>query len=201
MSRLNIFLGDDVFETISGDIIALDYFAINLIDAGYKGFSCIGDFDGEGDFEVLEKNCNVITYPSAKDESDLELALIYALENNYDKVRIYNLNIGNRLDHLINNLRLIVKYQQHYEIEIVDRYNYGYFIGSGKNLIKSRDYQYISFFPLTNNMEITISDDFKYPYQSNVNTLTTLLVSNELLENEGLVTINNGNLFALFSND
>ncbi len=200
MRKLNIFMGKDVFEEIDGDIISLDFFANYLIDANYKNFVCIGDFDGSGDISKLENSCTVLKYQKEKDESDFELALIYAKELNYDLVRVYNLNAGNRLDHFINNLRLVAKYMNNYEIEIVDRYNYGFIISSN-TIINDIGFDYVSVFPLCNISNLKLLDGFKYKYDNSCDVLSTSLVSNELVSDYAKIEISNGNLFILFSCD
>ncbi len=200
MKKLNIFMGKDVFEEIEGDIISLDFFANYLIAANYKDFVCIGDFDGEGEIKELEKHCKVIKHPSMKDESDFELALMYAKENHYDLIRIYNLHAGNRIDHFLNNLRLIASYVNDFEIEIVDRHNYGLIINSN-TVVKDLGYDYISFFPLDNISNLKLLDGFKYRYDDQASPLTSVLVSNEFISEYAKIELSNGNLFVLFSCD
>lgn len=200
MNKLNIFMGNDIFEKIEGDIIALDFFANTLIDNNYRDFVCIGDFDSGNNFQRLEEHCTVIKHPCEKDEGDLELALIYAKDHDYDIVRVYNLNAGNRIDHFFNNIKLLLKYYKYYKIEIIDRYNYGYIICENA-IVKKLDYKYVSFFPLNYIENLYISDDFKYSYNSNANIFDSFFISNELVKQEGVVNITNGNLLILFSND
>lgn len=202
MSKLNIFLGDDVFEQIEGDIVAVDAFAYHLIEAGYNNFISIGDFDScvGNQFEVIANNSKILEFPKEKDESDLELALEYAVKQEYDNVLIYNLNCGNRLDHFFNNIKILLNYSNKLNISFKDRYNYGYVVEQSTT-IKAMPYAYISFIALTNIDKLIIDDSFKYPYNGSVDVTDTFFVSNELVSDLGNITIENGKLLILFTND
>lgn len=66
----------------------------------------IGDFDSySGEVECE----NIIRFPVKKDYTDSELAIKYALEKGYKKIKIFGA-IGGTLDHTIANLSLLSKY-------------------------------------------------------------------------------------------
>lgn len=81
----------------------------------------MGDFDSLS--EELPSDTEVITFPTHKDETDTELALLHALEKGFAKVTIVG-GIGGRLDHTIANIQNIVKYRKKgLEIEMADEQN------------------------------------------------------------------------------
>lgn len=200
MKKVNIFMGSDYFESITGDIIALDNYAKVLIDNNYKNFVCIGDFDSNSKISNLNNFCKVISYNRVKDEGDFELAIMYAIKNNYQIVRVYNVNFGNRLDHLLNNFRIIAKYCDQIQFELIDRHNFGIIIKENTNLY-DLGYSYVSFFPLSNIDCLRLSYGFKYRFDGYSSMLNTTLVSNQFILEKGYVELSNGNLLVLFSND
>ncbi len=69
----------------------------------------IGDLDSLDpvDRHVLEENqVKIIAYPQDKDETDLELALAYAIDMDCQQIRLVAA-LGGRLDHTFGNLSLL----------------------------------------------------------------------------------------------
>lgn len=65
----------------------------------------IGDMDSISE-KHRYKDANFISYPDEKDETDLELALLYAKEQGADKIVIVGA-IGGRMDMTISNIQLV----------------------------------------------------------------------------------------------
>ncbi|MGF0039233.1 thiamine diphosphokinase [Peptoniphilaceae bacterium SGI.131] len=88
----------------------LDYALINKIRVDL----CLGDFDSitdEGFHKIRENALKSITFPVEKDKTDLELALDYLCENNYDEAYLFGVT-GSRLDHTISNINMLKKYKK-----------------------------------------------------------------------------------------
>ncbi len=202
MKTLNIFLGNEVIEQLVGDIIAVDSFAVTLIDAGYKDFVSIGDFDScKGNQEELIKaNSKMIKHPVEKDMGDLELALKYAVDNNYTDVIVYNVNCGNRNDHFINNILIFKKYHKDLKILIKDQNNEMYFLDK-MNVISKSNYKYCSLIILEDTTNLVISNHFKYPFSGNVEKFDTRFISNELSDLEGNISYDRGEILLIMSKD
>lgn len=202
MKKLNIFLGNEIFEELDGDTIAVDCFAMKLIEAGYKNFTSIGDFDSctSEELSIIETNTNCIKYPSKKNEGDLELAFIYAIENNYDKVVVYNIYCGNRVDHLLNNFSIFKKYHEKLDIEIKDRNNLICFL-KNDHIVKNSEYDYVSLLIMEDVEDLCISDDFKYSYKGNVKSFDPRFISNELVSSSGVITFKRGVILLVLSSD
>ena len=69
----------------------------------------MGDFDSITDEErqqVMADGVQIFQYPSDKNETDLELALNYAMDNSYREIVIVAA-LGNRLDQSLGNLALL----------------------------------------------------------------------------------------------
>lgn len=202
MKTLNIFLGNDVFEEITGDILAVDSFALALLDHGYKDFIAIGDFDSCSSEEktFLDSQIQTITHPCEKDDGDFELALKYAIENNYSDVVAYNIKCGNRVDHFINNIAILKKYNKKLNIVVKDRSNYMYFLKEENNIEKS-NFEYISLVILEDVTDLEISSDFKYPFKGNVERFDTRFISNSLVNELGKITYTSGEILLIMSKD
>lgn len=73
---------------------------------GLTAQAVIGDFDSVGDDElrrIKAAGIAVVRYPHDKDQTDLELTLQYALEQEPSSILIIAA-LGNRLDHTLGNL-------------------------------------------------------------------------------------------------
>ncbi|MFV0424793.1 MAG: thiamine diphosphokinase [Bacilli bacterium] len=202
MKKLNIFLGNQIFEPLDGDILAVDVFGINLINAGYRNFVSIGDFDScsDKDFELLKNYSKLIKFPVEKDEGDLELAFIYAMEHKYTDVVVYNINCGKRLDHLLNNIFILKKYKNYFNLIIKDQNNIMYFLSS-RTTIEKNKFSYISLMFFENTIGLNITTDFKYSFNGNVEKFNTSFISNELKNNSGTITFESGEVFLIQSKD
>ena len=126
-------------------IIAVDGGLEYLAKEGIVSDIAIGDFDSC----VLDnyKDCykEKITFNSRKDESDLELAIRYAIKKNSGKIIIYNAT-GKRLDHFYASILLLSNYNEN-NIELVDKSNRITVIKESK-VFNKNSYKYISFFAL-----------------------------------------------------
>lgn len=72
----------------------------------------LGDFDSI-DNHLLNSYADVpkLTFPTEKDETDLELAVAYGLEKGFEKIYLFAA-LGKRLDHMMNNLYLLGRHSK-----------------------------------------------------------------------------------------
>jgi thiamine pyrophosphokinase len=94
----------------SGDfIIAADGGLRNAVSVGITPRVLIGDFDSLSPAEVddAEKNgMQIIRFPPEKDETDLELAIRFAMEKQFMQVVVIGA-LGGRLDQTLGNIALL----------------------------------------------------------------------------------------------
>ena len=85
---------------------------------GEKPDLILGDFDSlQGDLPTEDE---VIRLPVEKDDTDLQLALSLAIENDAKEITIIG-GIGGRVDHTIGNIQNIVHYSENgVEINMID---------------------------------------------------------------------------------
>ncbi len=104
-------------------IIAADGGASNCAILGITPHTIIGDFDSLDPMEVeaLErKGANVIRHPAHKDETDLELALSYAIQQGSSEIVIFGA-LGARMDMTLANLMLLTHpAYKHSRLSLVD---------------------------------------------------------------------------------
>jgi thiamine pyrophosphokinase len=92
-------------------VIAADYGAAHARAWGWPLHLLVGDLDSLGAEEealVAAGGVPIITAPAAKDETDLELALAYALAQGASEI-IICAALGGRSDHLLANVLLLAR--------------------------------------------------------------------------------------------
>ena len=180
--------------------IGVDKGALTLARNGKRMLLAIGDFDSveESDLAYIkEYSDTLIQLNPIKDDTDSEAAVMYAIENGYQKIHLYG-GLGGRLDHAMINLRLVSRFPE--TVYLHDQNNFIYSLAEGVHSIDKRDYTYISFF--TEDKATISLEGFKYPLDkqqlTNKDTYTT---SNEILEDRGIVTVHAGKVTVIQSKD
>lgn len=90
-------------------LIAADGGTRHILDLGRTPSIVIGDLDSISEEErrkMKDEGIEMMEFPRDKDETDLELALDYAVENGFREIVIVAA-LGNRLDQTLGNLALI----------------------------------------------------------------------------------------------
>ena len=154
----------------------------------------IGDFDSSSDYKKYE---NKITYPKEKDDTDLGLAINYASDNGFNECVGIGC-LGNRLDHTYANIALLkYAFNKGVNLELIDDNTKVFLVNEKKEILKE-DFKYVSIFPFENNVKGINLTGFKYPL--NEATLTSdypLGISNEILDEKGIIEVNDGNLIVM----
>jgi thiamine pyrophosphokinase len=92
-------------------VIAVDYGGSYLYELGIIPQILIGDFDSLTP-QIMDKLANagakVIPFPPRKDETDMELALNYAITGG-SKTAVILGGLGNRYDHTLSNIGLLIR--------------------------------------------------------------------------------------------
>lgn len=119
----------------------------------------IGDFDSTDCFSLIkDKSVKTKIYPKEKNETDLELALMYleqikGAENL--NIQIYDALSG-RLDHELVAIRLLRKYAK-YNLELIDEQNLVQYISADSTIILDCNLDYFSIFPIGETV-VTVSN-------------------------------------------
>lgn len=188
--------------------VGVDRGVFTLLSLGIKQSYAFGDFDSvtsdefikmEGEIQHLHK------YIPEKDETDLELALDWAVTQFPDEIRIFGAT-GGRLDHFFANVQLLSKtlsLGENVEISIIDSKNIICLKKAGTyTLSKIDNKKYVSFLPFTSIVEQLTLVGFKYSLTDrNISVGSTLCISNELISNYGTYSFSSGILIVIRSQD
>lgn len=133
-------------------VIAADGGARHLFDLGHLPDVLIGDMDSllpEQYLQLQESSTEIIIYPTAKDETDLELALLYAIQN-YPPQPIFVFGAdGGRLDHQLANILLLSHSAlQDVPVQIVTESQRLWLVQKGHHLIEGQVGDTLSLLPL-----------------------------------------------------
>jgi thiamine pyrophosphokinase len=186
----------------------VDRGVMTLLSKGIKPQYAFGDFDSVTTEELMfmEKQIEHLhKFIPEKDETDMELALNWALEQNPNEIRVFG-GTGGRLDHFFANVQLLSKVfhlKNKCEISIIDKTNIMFLKSAGVyTLPKLQDKKYVSFLPFTQSIEKITLEGFKYPLiNRNISVGSTLCISNELIADYGTYSFSSGILIVIRSQD
>lgn len=195
-------------HSFSGEWVGVDRGVLTLINEGIIVDKAFGDFDSvkEEELAFIKKHVGeLLTFPPEKDETDMEIALSWAMKQAPEKIRIFGAT-GGRLDHFFANIQLLFKpmaLQKSVPIEIIDRQNIISLIQAGTHTIERNDeYTYISFIPFHEEVEGLTLVGFKYPLTlRHIPIHSTLCISNELISDIGTISFSEGILMVIRSRD
>ena len=110
--------------------VGVDHGNLVLLERGIVPDFALGDFDSVTDEElkrIQEKVSEISVFPAEKDETDLELAIDWAIHQKPSNIYIFGAT-GGRMDHFLANIQLLQKkrmlqYGLHTNIFLVDEKN------------------------------------------------------------------------------
>ena len=153
-----------------------------------------------GDFDTADAACvtalaqsgaKVLRLPCAKNETDTEAAVNYALKAGVDEIFILGA-LGSRMDHTLSNILMLVRADKAgVQCRIIDEHN--------ELMVSDRDFclvgtagQTVSILPLTGEVCITTTD-LKYPLDGLVLPFDSSRgISNEMLKDTANIKITGG---------
>lgn len=188
--------------------IGVDRGVLYLLNRDIPVNAAFGDFDSVNEkelAEILQHSSTIKKFSPEKDETDMELALNWAVEKQPNTIRMFGAT-GGRLDHTIANIQLLLKKileKQQIHIEIIDNQNIVYVVKEGQYTLKREEnYRYVSFFPYSTNIVGLTLEGFKYPLKDyTIPVSSTLCISNELISEYGTFSFTKGILMIVRSHD
>lgn len=187
--------------------IGIDRGVLTLFDHGIFPEIAVGDFDSvlEEEMELIDQNVRHLqTANPEKDETDMELALNWAISQKPSHIYIFGAT-GKRQDHQLANIYLLLKIRNelpHCQIDIIDRWNQISVFTSGQYRVERNIFTYVSFIPISNEVKGLTLSGFKYPLKDrNIFLGSTLCISNKLIEPVGTFSFENGILMMIRSMD
>ncbi|MBS4189180.1 thiamine diphosphokinase [Bacillus sp. FJAT-49705] len=196
------------YRSIDDIWVGVDKGVLTLLSHKIQPAVAFGDFDSvtEDELEIIKENIKELKkFIPEKDETDMELALNWSLKQEVDLIRIFGAT-GGRLDHFFANIHLLIKpilARKMIQIEVIDQKNIVYLKGPGKfSIMKNPQLKYISFIPITMEVENLTLLGFKYPLNDrNIPLGSTLCISNELINDYGNFSFSKGIIMVVRSND
>ncbi|OZU90363.1 thiamine diphosphokinase [Virgibacillus indicus] len=186
--------------------IGADRGALTLVLKKIPPEYALGDFDSinEAEKRTIQQHSKIFKeYPSEKDETDLEIALIKAFELKPDEIYLFGVT-GGRLDHELINIQLLHQIANK-DIRgiIADNVNQLELTKAGKHTVFHNEaYPYISFIPFTQKVKGITLEGFYYPLADETITWgSTLCISNKLLSKKGTFSYEEGILLLIKSRD
>ncbi len=181
-------------------LIAVDGGLHHITRLGLTPTMIIGDLDSinEEALHILQsQGVAVYQFPREKDQTDLEIALDFALEKQIEPIWVVAA-LGNRLDQTLANIFLLTKSQlETVDIRLVDGEREVFLIHGSKK-ISGETGQRISLLPLNGPVEGIWTEGLKYPLKNE--TLypeQTRGVSNEMTAYSAHVTLHSGKLLCI----
>lgn len=167
----------------------------------------LGDFDSvdEESYEYFRAVCpeQMERFPTHKDETDTELALLRAIEAGADAITMIGAT-GTRLDHVMGNIQMLkLALDRHVSCQIVDAHNRIRMVQSEAVLKRADQFgKYVSLLPFT--PEVTGITLKGFAYEVEDFTLVSGIargVSNELEAETATITCKDGILLVIESRD
>ncbi len=186
----------------SDTIIAVDGGLNHCLNIALTPYLLIGDLDSITPRQVEEMaalGCLIEKYPAEKDETDLELALLWAAKKNFSTILIFGA-LGGRIDQTIANLSLLLLPELfNLDVRILTEDDEIFVITSEVKLKGSMGDR-VSLLPWGRSVVGITTDGLKYPLQDATLTPDSSRgVSNVMLEETASVTIESGSLLCVHS--
>lgn len=191
---------DKLLKRVDRDsfIICADIGYMFAKEAGITPDLIIADFDSLD--VAVPPEIEVSTYPSEKDDTDTGLCVSYAIDHGYDDITIIG-GLGGRLDHTIANLQTMKGAKEKgVNIRMLSMGNEVFIQKNETGTYKKRD-GYISVFAADTARGVYEKGT---KYELTDATLTSsfpLGVSNEIVADEAEITVEDGLIFVIFSEE
>ena len=181
-------------------VICADGGADNALALGLQPQVVVGDldsFDSDLQAQLEDDGCQFIAHPARKDETDLELALYYAIEHGVDEILILGA-LGGRIDQTLANVLLLALPElRSVKVKILDG-RQEVFLVRDEALIKGQVGDTLSLLPLTEEVTGIYTEGLEYPLENGTLYLGPALgVSNTLTASQARVRVSQGLLLAV----
>lgn len=181
-------------------IIAADGGTNHLWRLGQRPDLLIGDMDSLPEVVrswLAEQPLETIVSPTAKDETDLELALLHAATHYEEKILVFAA-FGGRLDQTLSNILLLVHPALGGQrVELVTPYERAWLVTDATR-IHGEVGDRVSLVPLGGDVHVTATEGLRWPLRDEVLTFGPARgVSNVMTAVEATVTLRSGFLLCI----
>ena len=186
-------------------VIACDAGVGHALKAGIKPNLLVGDFDTYK--EALPEGIPVLRAPAEKDDTDTMMAVRYALEQGFERIRICAA-LGGRLDHSIGNLSAAAYVAERLgSCEVYGAKERAILLCNGsislsKHPNTERKKEFVSVFSWKEEAKGVSYRGLKYPLENATLTRAFALgISNEFAAEEAVISVKEGILLILIAAD
>ena len=181
-------------------VICADGGAQHALGLGLAPDVVVGDLDSlDGDLRARleDEGCQVLVHPPRKDETDLELALRYAIDHGVDEILILGA-LGGRIDQTLTNVLLLALPElQKVKTRIVAG-DQEIFLIRGQAFIEGQVGDTVSLLPIAGDVRGITAEGLEYPLQHGTLKFgPTLGISNVLTAPVARVQVRQGLLLCV----
>ncbi|MTI47717.1 thiamine diphosphokinase [Sporosalibacterium faouarense] len=185
-------------------VICADGGARHFYKTEFKPSVIVGDFDSLNSEILLDmrnKEIELYQFPAEKDMTDTELAIDLALKRGATDITLLG-GTGSRLDHTIGNIMIMKKFVNiDANIKIVNSNN-EIFITKDKLILDRQENTFVSVIPITEVAKGVTLRGFKYETNDiDFRMDETLGISNEIINEKGIIEIREGICLVIISKD
>ena len=149
--------------------------------------------------KMADDGVKLVRYPVKKDQTDLELALNYAINDGHTSIMLLTA-LGGRLVQLLANIFLISRPEwQHIHFEIADWPQHGWLVQPGTQLtLDGKINDTLSVIPLSDQITGLTLTGVEWPLkQAKIRRGSTLTISNTLIETKVTIHLQAGTALVL----
>ena len=187
-------------------VIGIDGGTQHIINAGVMPTTILGDFDSIDATllnTLLEQGVQAHRYPSEKNETDLELALLLATENPlwlHEEIGLFGV-LGGRLDQTLANIMLLAHPQlQNRTVKLIAQHQTAWLI-SDQGTIHGQVGDLVSLIPLGGDCQIETTHNLRWPLHNEPLYFGPARgVSNELIAPTAELSLSSGQLLCIHTN-
>lgn len=184
-------------------VVAVDHGMDALWVLGHKPDVILGDFDSCNNIALdyfRREQVPEIRFSAEKDMTDTDLAIEKMIERGIKSADMVG-TTGTRLDHTLANLMLLFKYENRINLTVLDKNN-RIFVAKKSMEIHKEGYHFISLLPISNKVTKVNLSKVKYPLkEATLLRESSFAVSNELVEQVGQLTFQDGKMLVMQSKD
>lgn len=187
-------------------LLGVDAGVLQIEQTGYIPDQVIGDFDSVSESDrlrILDRYKEKRVLNPVKDDTDMEAALHLAVAMRPEEILILG-GIGSRMDHTMTNIRLLaIPDQAGIPAVILDPHNRIRRIESGTMIRKEEQYgKYISLMAVSEEVRGLTLKGFKYSLtDGTLPAETSLGISNEIIDDQGMISFTGGRVLLLETKD
>ena len=170
------------------DIIAGDFDSVQSESLSY--FQCLNDV------QVMRLN-------PIKDDTDTEFVIREAIRRGASEIVLLGAT-GTRLDHVLANVNLLgIGLEEGVEIQLVDKHNRIRMINEKLEINKVEQFGvFVSILPIKGDAKGVTLEGMKYPLKNaDISCFSSLGVSNEIVDKSARISVEQGVLLVIESND